>query len=295
MRHKTSWDDLKFFLSFVRSGTMRAAAQMLGVSHSTVARRLEKIEQNSGVRLFDKHPSRFVLTLDGEDMLRVAETIEKEIFGLERRITGKDQKLDGVIRLTTVDFLATHFLMPCIADFSKQYPNIDIDIIITYDTLNLDAREADMTLRFGANPPDHLVGRRFMTMLTAAYASKEYVLANDIENPKSAQWIGFRDKKSNAEWGQRSPFPHLPVRGNFQSLLVQLEACKQGIGLAMLPVIMGDNTPGLRRLSLPERDPVFDVWALTHRDLRTTARLQALSDHLYRFIKRKKREIEGIE
>ena len=62
-----NWDDVRVFLAIARSGSARAAARVLGISQSTISRRLSQLESQSGVRLFDRRPSGLVLTEDGEE------------------------------------------------------------------------------------------------------------------------------------------------------------------------------------------------------------------------------------
>ena len=290
-----NWEDIKLFLALVRAGTVRGAAEKLGsTSHSTVARRVDAMEKRLSVRLFERLPTGYAVTPAGEDMLAVAESVENELDGLERRILGHDRQLAGHIRLTMVDFLASGLLMPQLVEFMQKYPEIDIEIIVTYDAINLDSREADVALRFGQNPPEHLFGQRLLTLATAAYASEEYLELNDLDNSPAAQWIGFGPSKPTPKWVKESKFPHIPVKGRFVSLLVQLEACKSGMGLAMLPCFLGDKEPSLQRLSPPEFKPEFDLWLLKHRDLRTTARFRILSDFIAADIKSKRHVLEGL-
>ena len=117
------WNDIRLFLALVRSGNVRAAAAKAGVSHSTVARRVEAFEKQLGVRLFDRLPSRYAMTPAGEDMLSVAEGVENELDALERRILGQDLQIAGHIRVTMADFLATNLLMPHLAEHCVSPPS----------------------------------------------------------------------------------------------------------------------------------------------------------------------------
>lgn len=288
-----NWDDTKIFLALVRAGTVRGAAESLKISHSTVARRIDAMEKKLQVRLLDRLPTGYAVTPAGEDMLNVAEGVEADLGDLENRILGQDHQLVGSIKITMVDFFASHFLMPYVVEFLNKYPEIDIEIDISYDNRSLDNRETDLALRFSQNPPDHLVGRRLLKMAYAAYASRKYIKEHDLDNPKDAQWIGFGTPLSATKWVKTSPFPHLPVKGQFISIIVQLEACKAGMGLGMLPCFMGDTDPSLIRLSPPECDNDSDLWLLTHRELRTTARIRAFSDFLAESIKNNRKILEG--
>ncbi|MFQ5535728.1 MAG: LysR family transcriptional regulator [Sphingomonadales bacterium] len=288
-----NWDDIKLFLALLRAGTVRAAAARLDVSHSTVARRIEAMERRLSVRLFDRLPTGYALTPAGEDMLRVAEGVENELDGLERRILGLDRKLDGQIRVTMVDVLATTLLMPSLVKFTQKYPGIDLDVEITYETADLDKREADIALRFARNPPEHLIGRRLVTCATAAYAAQDYLDNHDLRDPTAARWIGFGGRNPYQKWVKESKFPNIPVRGRFVSLLVQLEACKAGMGIGMFPCFLGEPEPTLRRLSPAKRNPDFELWLLTHRDMRTNARIRVFSEFIASAIKRHRPLLEG--
>ena len=72
-----SWDDLRIFLSLARGGTLTTAAKALGVSHPTVARRVQALEKQIGARLFERLPDRFVPTAAGEELLADTEAMEK--------------------------------------------------------------------------------------------------------------------------------------------------------------------------------------------------------------------------
>lgn len=287
------WDDIKLFLALMRTGTVRAAATRLGVSHSTVARRIDAMEKKLGVRLFDRLPTGYVVTPVGEDMLNVADHVETELEGLERRILGRDHKLAGRIRVTMVDALATNLLMPHLAEFTHKYPEIDLEVEVNYEPVDLDYREADIALRFAQKPPDHLVGRRLLTCATAAYASHDYLAHHDLQNSDTARWIGFGARTPFPGWVKESTFPNIPAKGQIVSLVVQLEACKAGMGIGMLPCFLGEHEPSLRRVSPASPDPNFELWILSHRDMRTNARIRVFSEFIASAIKSHRVRMDG--
>lgn len=287
------WNDIRIYLVLVRTGTVRSAAAKLGVSHSTVARRIEAFEKRLGVRLFERSTSGYAVTPAGEDMLAVAERIENEIHGLERRIVGQDQRLSGDIRVTMVDVLATHLLMPHLAEFTRTYPDIALEVVITYEPLDLGKREADIALRFTGNPPEHLIGRRLVTLHSAAYASAEYLKQHDLNADASVRWIGYGRPGDYPAWVRESDYPWVLAKGIFDSLLLQLEAAKTGMGIGMLPCFLGDREPTLQRLPPGVAKPSYDLWLLTHTDMRTTARLRVFSEFIADAVISHRELIEG--
>ena len=94
------WDDLKVFLALSRKGSARGAAQDLGVSNSTITRRLDDMEHKLQAHLFDRTPYGYRMPAAGEQVLPTAEHVEELVMAVERRITGGDSELHGTIRLT---------------------------------------------------------------------------------------------------------------------------------------------------------------------------------------------------
>lgn len=287
------WNDVRIFLALVRHGSVRAAAPSLGISHSTVSRRMASLEKRLGARLFDRRSSGYALTSAGEDVLAIAEGVEHDLDGLERRVLGHDQRLAGHIRLTTADFLASHLLMPSLVEFTRLYPDIDLEVVTTYEVLDMSKREADVALRLTSRPPEHLVGRKLATLATTAYATADYLERHSLGADSTASWIGSEHHARRPRWVADSDYPQLPVRGSFESLLLQLEAAKAGMGIAMLPCLIGDSEPHLRRLPPGEARPTYDLWLLTHRDVRTTARLRVFNEFLTTAVMRERARLEG--
>lgn len=275
------WDNLRIFLALAQQKSVRGAAGALGVSHSTVSRRIESFEDSLGVRLFERLPDGFVLTPFGEDMMQTARRLEEAVNGLERRVLGQDARLRGDLRVTMPDLLAAKLLMPDLVAFGKRYPDINLEVAISYTPFDLSRREADVAIRITRDPPEALVGRKIITYARATYASRAYLAEHDpVAEPDSVTWIGWDDRSRHPRWVRETPFPGAPVRGRLNNAMVQLAAAKAGMGLAMLPCFMGDTEPDLRRVPPGKPEPAWDIWILTHEDLRATARVRAFMDFM---------------
>lgn len=199
------WDDLRVFLALHRGRSVRAASRALRVSHSTISRRIDGLEAAMGARLFDRLPSGFTPTPAGEAMLERAERVETDLLGLEREITGRDARLSGPIRVSLTPIVAQHLLMPHLAAFAGAYPDIEMRVSASYEIADLGRREADVAVRFSAQPDDHLVGRRLPDFADAAFATPDYVAAHRFEGPNAAaRWIG---------WDDVEPIPNGCARG----------------------------------------------------------------------------------
>src|SRR5688500_8622541 len=88
MPQSLSWDDLQYFLAVRERGSIGAAAKWLGVNHSTVLRRIGSLEGALGQRLFDRLPSGYVLTLEGQALAASLAGIPEQIESVQRRLGG---------------------------------------------------------------------------------------------------------------------------------------------------------------------------------------------------------------
>src|SRR6266481_2775971 len=103
------WDDVRYFLAVARGGSVRAAAERLGVNHSTVLRRVAQLEERLGARMFEKLPSGYRLTAAGEEVLEFADQMEASSNRLETRVLGRDQSVRGLLRVTLAPPLGRAF------------------------------------------------------------------------------------------------------------------------------------------------------------------------------------------
>lgn len=276
-----NWDDLKIFLAVAESPSMRLAAKKLRVSHSTVSRRIDALEADLKVRLFSRTTEGYVLTRAGEELLPVASGMEDKLYGFERQVAGRDETLEGEVRVTVPDAIVVTYLMPIFIEFREKYPNIRLVIDDSFELFDLSRREADVAIRFTNAPPDHLIGRNLGTMSQAVYASKDYLAKFPDLTDKNcgAEWIGWGQPGERPFWIDATPYPHLPVGFHLDNVLIQLEAVRRGAGLGYLPCVMADSDDRMVRLTEPG-GPSFGVWMLSHRDLRAAARMRVFRQFL---------------
>lgn len=291
MQNVIQWDDLRMVLAVARQGSLSGAARVLSVNHSTVFRRLNGLEDRLGVRLFDRQAAGYAPTPAGDALSETAGRVEAEILAAERALTGQDLQLRGPLRVTMPDTVARLLLPVMIAPFERRYPEIELELVISTAFLNLSKRDADIAVRPTNAPPETLVGRRLCGLASAVYARVE---ADDPgEALAESPWVAPDDSLAHiasARW-LRDLDPPVAIRANTVSGL--MDAAKAGMGLAALPCFMGDQEPTLRRVGDPI--PVLEtgLWALTHRDLRQTARIRAFLEDLAKAVVELRPLLEG--
>lgn len=283
MNAQKDWDDVRHFLAVARQGSLSAAARLLGVNHSTVLRRIAGLEAAIGVRLFDKLPRGYVLTAAGEDLHRTALSMEETLAAASRRLSGRDAQIDGTLRVTTVDIVAMHVLPRHLVAFRALHPGIRVDVTIAEASLSLTRREADIAIRMiTQQPPDNLVGRVLPRLAFAPYGLDTMVERHGRAPLAEACWVGLDesfDHTAMARWLKAEAAPDRVVyRVNAVAALI--EAVKAGLGFGLLPCVLADRTPGLRRLGPPVPDSGVRMWLLTHRDLTMMGRVRAFLDFM---------------
>jgi DNA-binding transcriptional LysR family regulator len=278
------WDDLRYLLAIAREGSLAGAARVLGVNHSTAFRRLHALEEQLGVRLFERLPEGYVATAEGEAIRRHAEQVEEAVHALERTVAGADYRLSGRIRLTTPAGIAQDFVAPLLPDFRREQPQIEVDIAVSDTDFDLARREADLALRATTQPPEFLIGRKVADLQWWFMAGTSYLEANgrpgSLDDLHDHALIGASDsfrRVSAFAWLERQLGPRVVARAD-HLLTMAVMACA-GLGIAMLPSDL--HRPTLQRLFVAESGAAGQLWLLTHPDLRRVARIRAFSDFLY--------------
>jgi len=284
MDKRLQWSDLQYFLAVCEHGSIGAAAQALGVNHSTVLRRVASLERSLSVRLFDRLPSGYALTSHGLALAADVGQLAERVDAAERRVTGANLQLSGTLRLTAPDALLQSLLLAPLARFRRLHPQLGLELVINNTMLSLSKREADVAVRGSNRPPGHLVGRRVGSVQTALYASRDYLASlGPSANERDYQWVGHIDALSqlaSAKWVQQNvPADQVGLRVDNLVSLADAVAAGAGVGWILCP--LASQRPGLVQLREPCKAFNTQVWVLTHPDLRRVARVKALTDLLF--------------
>lgn len=286
------WEDLRTALFLGRARSVRGAARTLGVSHSTVLRRLAALERRTGVRLFDRKAEGYLLTPAGQDVFDAAGSLDEIVSGLERRVAGRDLRLSGAARVTLPDpFLP--LLLPAFREFASAYPDIAVTLAPDVGFADLAHREADVAIRVAAEPPPDLVGRRLLAAGAGVYGHERYLEGRSTRDLAALDWVGLEAGSPMAleRWRSRE-VPGGRVGLRVASVAGMRDAVEAGLGVAVFPSALGAACPGWRCVRWL-REASAPLWILTHRDLRTTARIRVLRDFLAEAILARRAAIEG--
>ena len=274
------WDDVRFFLAIARGGSVRAAAERLGVNHATVLRRVAQLERRLGTQLFDRLPSGYRVTGAGEDVLGLAEQMEASSHQLEARILGRDQGISGLLRVTMAPTIATHLLMPDLAEFARLNPEVEMSVLSQDEPVNLTNREADVAIRvvYDRNTlPPNLHGLRGPELFGGVYMSRELLAAWRTGEVERVRWI-VKGNIGVPDWALQGDVPAAEVPFRTTNADAQIVAVRQGLGMTMLPCFVGDTDPLLARVPGSELRMHGTLWLLTQGETRKTKRVRLFTE-----------------
>jgi len=289
-----NWDDFRLVRAIADARSLVGAAEALGLNHSTVFRRLGQIEATLGRPLFERSRAGYAPTAAGEEMVALANRMSDGVVEFERRLAGQDERPRGELRVTTTDSMFASLLAPMFASFRAAYPEIRVDVIVSNASLNLSRRDADIAIRATSEPPDTLVGRRVGPMASGIYARMGTDLASCDPMGPDALYIGFGPPMEEIEssvWIARN-VPAARIVARVNTMHVAAIAAAAGVGLAILPRVVGDSMP---ELTLVAARPAMTnaLWLLTHADLKGAARVRAFMDHAWAYLSKEKSRLAG--
>lgn len=265
-----NWDNLRIFLAVSRVGTFAEAGRRLGLDETTVGRRLAALRRAVGTQLLEGPPGARRPTQAGAELVAAAETMERSLAGAKQALATDRNALTGSVRLTAVPVLINRTLLPAVSTFKATHPGVTIHFIATPEDISVMSRDADVALRFGRPGAEgDAVARRVATLRYAAYGLTD-----------GLPWLSYG--------GRLTGQPHATAtddvpEGRSAGLVVDdgetmARAVSAGLGIGVLPEIIGDRIPGIRKQAGLEGAIDRPLWMVLHPDGRHLARVRAVAD-----------------
>jgi DNA-binding transcriptional LysR family regulator len=287
------WNDLRYLLAVVRSGSPAGAARQLGVSHATVLRRIQLLEKCVGSALFNRLQSGYVPTAPGLRFAEVSEAFERTLASTQLAVEDQRVELAGVIRFNTTDTLACSLMPGILTSFRARYPQIRVDMRIANARLEVEKSEADVALRPTSNPPASMVGRCVRPLSWGLYAAPAYLARQPDHAGAPHDWLmpgaTLVQDEAIRHWLEARVGGGV-VAATADSFLMLSEWAACGMGVALLPSFMGQGL-GLVLLEQPQAGVGGGLWLLTYPHLRYVGRIRAFMEHVTDAV----RELEALE
>ncbi len=169
------WDDVRIFLACVKLGSLRKAADQLGLNSSTITRRIEGFEQRLGVPLLNRLPEGVSPTPTGLAILRSAEEMERAFFDAVRKVPQRSAEHRGLVRISITEGLGIYWVMPRLVGFSRQYPNLIVDLRCAMESADVLRMEADLAVQLVRPTSPDLIVTKLGRLHIYPFAAQSYV------------------------------------------------------------------------------------------------------------------------
>ena len=276
-------DDLALVLALTRAPTLADAATRLGVDSSTVFRALQRLEKRLGRRLFerDRHGYRAVeLALL---FAAHAERIEGELESARSQLATRDDRVSGLVRVSTTDTLLYGLVMPVLGELMARHPNLRFELDASNELVSLTRRDADLALRATKRPPEHLVGRRLGPVRVAVFAHRDLARGRPALDALAAlPWAAPDDAlpdHPSVRW-RRKHLPKVAPRLQLHSVLAVMEAVAAGLAVGIVPLFLASAYAEVAALTEALDECDTDLWLLAHPESRHLRRIAVVAKEL---------------
>lgn len=283
-----NWDNLRVFLGVARAQSALEASHALDMNQSTISRRLQRLEEDIGSKLFDRSSQGHRLTSAGHRLLEHVEKLESTLAMVESDVFGDSLALTGEIRLGATEGFGSYFLAPHLAHFCTRHPGITVDLLPMPRNINLSKREADASVTVDRPTIDSFVTCKLAEYRLLPYATREYLRRHPpihgVTDLPGHRWIDYVDDLVFAKQ-QFSLQTWLPGAKPFMrstSVIAQFQAVRSGLGVAVLPCFLGAASKELVPILPAQIDITRTFWLVAPQERRELARIKALWDYLRR-------------
>ncbi len=283
------WDHLRFFLALAKDNRLVVAARSLQVNHTTIARRIQALEQEMGVQLFTRSTSGYELTEAGLQLQEIAKQVEKQIGNIKNEVKQGSREIAGLVRIGTTEGFGTVVIAPLLNTLGKKYPKLVIDLLALPRMVNLSKREADIVITLQRPTRGPYLVTKLQDYSLRLYASAEYLEANPIITSRSdldkQTFISYIDDLLfSKELNYLDDICH-PQRIAFRSTSIQaqLQAAQSGLGIAILPNFMAEPVEGLIPVLANEIEIIRSFWMIMPNEYKKIDRMNLVWDHIKKY------------
>src|ERR1700761_4588819 len=181
------WDKLRIFHAVASAGSFTHAGQSLGLSQSAVSRQISALEEEISTPLFQRHARGLTLTDEGEMLYGAVSDVLSRLAAAEEQLKNIHDSPRGSLKITASHGIGGYWLVPRLKEFMKEYPDVEIHLLMDDHELDLSQREADIAIRMRAPVQADLIQRKLFTVHYHMYSSKDFVKQNGL--PKSLEDI----------------------------------------------------------------------------------------------------------
>lgn len=280
------WSLIRAFLAVAETGSLSGAARALSQSQPTLGRQIKQLEDQLGLRLFERQPRGFALTPTGESLLEPARAMRAAFHQLNLRAAGRDERMQGTVRITASEVMARHALPAIIAHIREAEPDIQIELVPSDASENLLFREADIAVRMYLSTQLDVITKQIAKAPLGVYAAKSYLAKHGtptaIEDLLDHSIVGY-DRDDRIIAGMRDM--GWPVTRDFFSVRCDdqntyWELVRAGCGIGFTQALIADHDPEVEQVLRDLPLEPLPIWLAAPEVMRSTPRIKRVWDML---------------
>lgn len=289
---ESSFDDIQLFVQLVRAGSLAALAEQQGIPAATVSRRLKKLEQALGVTLVYRSARRFQLSSAGEAYYQAFAARSDDWGATLQQLQQQTHELSGPLTVSAPSTLSIGLLRPIWRRFVQQHADIELTMLLSDQTVDLQAQQVDLAIRIGPQPDSGLTQQRLGQVRTGLFIGTG--LAQQLQQQQALPQLPQQLNRQRLVvferlpvWqlsdGQQQLEIHPRASTRVTNIRMALDLVVHNLGISLLPysevgeaLARGEVVP-----LLPEwRGPLRDIYAVWPDGRLLSARARCLRDYL---------------
>jgi len=290
-----SLNGLKVFWAAARHGSFAKAADELHVTPSAVSLQVRQLEDELGLKLFDRTARGLALTASGQRVLPdVASAFERlqQSFGALR-----DTDRASMLTVTAAPSFATKWLLPRLNHFLSAHPDIEVSLKATVELADFERSDADIGIRYGRGHYPGLVTELLMREMVFPICSPD-LLASKEPTASTADFLATATLLHDDSTDQSEAFPGWKMwlraggidgvdwrKGpHFDQSALAIEAAASGLGVALAPAVLVEHdlaTGRLVRIDDTELSEPFSYFLVYPADRGGNESVKAFRDWLF--------------
>jgi len=248
--HDVSTDDLRYLLAVARSGRLVSAATLLRVDHTTVRRRIDRLETTLGVRLLDRGADGWELTAIGREVAARAAPLEHLVEEVVGAASGGSEGVRGTVRIVAPEAFGILFVVPALARVQREHPAITVELVTSTKPPSLRGSGYDIAVAVGSAASSRLAAEMLAPYALRLYASPAYLAAHrpirSLGDLDTHPLVFYVDALLTVRELDLAPvLGGMHVRFGSTNAFAQLEATRRGAGIGLLHAFMADLDPAL--------------------------------------------------
>ncbi|KAM3095779.1 LysR family transcriptional regulator [Phormidesmis sp. 146-35] len=242
--------DLEVFVQVVNSGNFARAAAALEINPSAISRRISQLEDQLGVRLFNRTTRSLSLTEVGERYFNRCLSILAELEEADREAKHHSAAPQGVLHVSCSTLFAHRHLLTRIPEFLTHYPRLSIQLALTDDLVDIVGDSIDVAIRIGELADSALITRRLVSDRRILCAAPAYLdrygtptTPDDLATHNCLALNAYKTTLNQWRFCDPVGVREISVGGNFtvNSGIALYESVLAGLGIARVTAFLADQ------------------------------------------------------